>query len=44
MGVALEGYALLKVAGKGEALRTARRELSAWFAKPGKAKEPALAN
>lgn len=43
MGVALEGYALLKVAGKGEALKGARRELSARFAK-GKAKEPALAN
>ena len=44
MGVALEGYALLKVAGKGEALKGARRELSARFAKQGKAKEPALAD
>ena len=43
MGVALEGYALLKVAGKGEALKSARRDLSARFAKPGKRAEPALA-
>ena len=43
MGVALEGYALLKVAGKGEALKSARRELSARFAKPAKRAEPALA-
>ena len=43
MGVALEGYALLKVAGKGEALKTARRELSARFEKQGRRKEPALA-
>jgi hypothetical protein len=43
MGVALEGYALLKVAGKGEALKSARRELSARFAKQGKRAEPALA-
>ena len=43
MGVALEGYALLKVAGKGEALKAARRDLSARFAKPGKRAEPALA-
>lgn len=44
MGVALEGYALLKVAGKGEALKTARRELSARFEKQGRRKEPALAD
>lgn len=44
MGVALEGYALLKVAGKGEALKSARRELSARFAKQARAKEPALAD
>lgn len=43
MGVALEGYALLKVAGKGEALKTARRELSARFARQAKRTEPALA-
>lgn len=43
MGVALEGYALLKVAGKGEALKAARRELSARFAKQGTRAEPALA-
>ena len=43
MGVALEGYALLKVADKGEALKTARRELSARFEKQGRRKEPALA-
>ena len=33
MHVALEGYALLKVSGKGEALKGARRDLSARFAK-----------
>ncbi|MFX6884182.1 hypothetical protein ABTH28_18290, partial [Acinetobacter baumannii] len=38
-----QGYALLKVAAKGEALRSARRELSARLAKQAKAKEPALA-
>jgi hypothetical protein len=43
MGVALEGYALLKVAGKGEALKSARRDLSARFAKQGKRTAPALA-
>ena len=31
IGVALEGYGLLKVSGKGEGLKTARRELSARF-------------
>ncbi|RPE74684.1 hypothetical protein [Vulcaniibacterium tengchongense] len=44
MGVALEGYALLKVAGKGEALKSARRELSARFARQARAKDPALAD
>ncbi|GAB6194833.1 hypothetical protein [Lysobacter xanthus] len=44
MRVALEGYALLKVASKGEALKSARRELSARFAKSSKPKEPALAD
>jgi hypothetical protein len=43
MGVALEGYALLKVAGKGEALKAARRELSARFTRQGQRAEPALA-
>jgi hypothetical protein len=33
IGVALEGYALLKVSGKGEGLKHARRELSARWAK-----------
>ena len=41
IGVALEGYALLKVSGKGEALKSARRELSARFAKGARAVEPA---
>lgn len=40
--VALEGYGLLKVSGKGEALKGARRDLSARFAKPARAvEEPA---
>lgn len=43
MGVALEGYALLKVAGKGEALKGARRELAARFARQAARAEPALA-
>lgn len=43
MGAALEGYALLKVAGKGEALKSARRDLSARFAKQGKREAAALA-
>lgn len=42
MGVALEGYALLK-AGKGDALKAARRDLSARFAKQGRRAEAALA-
>jgi hypothetical protein len=44
MATALEGYALLKVSGKGEALKAARRDLSARFARQGKAKEEALAD
>lgn len=44
MGVALEGYALLKVAGKGEALKSARRELSARFDRKSRPKEAALAD
>lgn len=44
MGVALEGYALLKVAGKGEALKAARRELSARFDRKSRPKEAALAD
>ncbi|WP_133479776.1 hypothetical protein [Cognatilysobacter segetis] len=43
MGAALEGYALLKVAGHGEALKSARRDLSARFAKQGKREAAALA-
>ncbi|MFC3550332.1 hypothetical protein ACFOLC_04820 [Lysobacter cavernae] len=39
--VALEGYGLLKVSGKNEALKTARKDLSARFAKPSRAAEPA---
>ncbi len=37
ISVALEGYALLKVSGKGEALKSARRHLSARFAKSTRA-------
>ena len=44
MSVALEGYALLKVAGKGEALKGARRELSARFDRKPRTKEAALAD
>jgi hypothetical protein len=40
IGVALEGYGLLKVSGKGEGLKTARRELSARFAKSSPAAAP----
>ena len=43
IGVALEGYALLKVSGKGEALKGARRELSARFAKGNRAPGPEAA-
>ncbi|HEY0502914.1 MAG TPA: hypothetical protein VGD42_05390 [Lysobacter sp.] len=42
MSAALEGYALLKVSGQGEALKEARRHLSARFAKaPRTAAAPA---
>jgi len=41
MHVALEGYALLKVSGKGEGLKSARRELSARFAKTARPAEEA---
>ena len=41
IGVALEGYGLLKVSGKGEALKGARQALSARFAKSRRAAEPA---
>ena len=41
IAVALEGYGLLKVSGKGEALKSARKELSARFAKSARAAEPA---
>lgn len=44
MSVALEGYALLKVAGKGEALKGARRELSARFDRKARTKEAVLAD
>lgn len=40
MQTALEGYRLLAVSGKSEALRGARRELSARFAKRKRAEEP----
>ena len=43
IAVALEGYGLLKVSGKGEALKSARKELSARFAKTARAAEPAAA-
>ena len=39
--VALEGYGLLKVSGKSEALKGARKDLSARFAKGTRAAEPA---
>ena len=41
MAIALEGYRLLDVSGKGEALKSARRELSARFAR--KRREPEAA-
>jgi putative N-acetylmannosamine-6-phosphate epimerase len=41
IAVALEGYGLLKVSGKGEALKGARQALSARFAKSRRAAEPA---
>jgi hypothetical protein len=40
MSCALAGYALLKVAGKGEALKGARRQLSARFSKSPRAETP----
>ena len=43
MTVALEGYRLLIVSGKGEALKSARKELSARWAKTRRAAEPATA-
>lgn len=43
MSCALAGYALLKVAGKGEALKGARRQLSMRFAKSPRAEAPAEA-
>ena len=41
IAVALEGYGLLKVSGKGEALKGARQALSARFAKSRRPAEPA---
>jgi len=41
--VALEGYGLLKVAGKGEGLKQARKDLSARFSRATRAAEPAEA-
>ena len=40
MTTALEGYRLLSVSGQGEALKNARRELSARWAKTRRAAEP----
>ena len=40
MAIALEGYRLLEVSGKGEALKSARRELSARFARKRRTAEP----
>ncbi|WP_257984071.1 MULTISPECIES: hypothetical protein [Ralstonia] len=42
MNAALEGYAFLKVAGHGEGLDAARKELSARFAKSSRKKEDAV--
>jgi len=41
--VALEGYGLLKVSGKSEALKGARKDLSARFSRGSKAAEPVAA-
>ena len=41
MAISLEGYRLLEVSGKGEALKSARRELSARFARKARAEAPA---
>ena len=43
IGVALEGYGLLKVSGKDEGLKAARRELSARWAKAGRSTSEAPA-
>jgi hypothetical protein len=39
MAIALEGYRLLEVSGKGEALKSARRDLSTRFARKRRAEE-----
>ena len=41
--LALEGYGLLKVSGKSEALKGARKDLSARFSRGGKSAEPGAA-
>ena len=41
MAISLEGYRLLEVSGKGEALKGARRALSARFARKARAEAPA---
>lgn len=41
MAISLEGYRLLEVSGKGEALKSARRELSARFARKARTEAPA---
>ena len=41
MAISLEGYRLLSVSGKGEALKSARRELSTRFARGRRTAEPA---
>ncbi|MBB1087828.1 hypothetical protein H4F99_04915 [Lysobacter sp. SG-8] len=40
MAIALEGYRLLEVSGKGEALKSARRELSTRFARKRRPTDP----
>ncbi|MFC3550730.1 hypothetical protein ACFOLC_06825 [Lysobacter cavernae] len=40
MSIALEGYRLLEVSGKGEALKSARKELSGRFARSRRAEQP----
>lgn len=44
IGVALEGYGLLKVSGKNEALKAARKDLSARFAKQARTTEAPAAS
>jgi len=44
IGVALEGYGLLKVSGKNEALKSVRKDLSARFAKQAHVAEVAAAD